>query len=191
MNVAHLHVKGLIAGSYKDFTALYRLYAPQLYAYVYSLTRSSAMAEDILQDTFIKVWEGRAQIDETLSFKSYLFTIARNHLLNEFRRQLNHPVFPHYMNYAMEEESHESTIEQKIDFDEFNRILQKAKKKLPSRQIQIFELNKEQGISIKEIARQFNITEQTARNQLSDAIRFLRKEMGRYAFLFSVLYSML
>jgi DNA-directed RNA polymerase specialized sigma24 family protein len=55
MNVAHLHVKGLIAGSYKDFTALYRLYAPQLYAY--SLTRSSAMAEDILQDTFIKVKE--------------------------------------------------------------------------------------------------------------------------------------
>jgi RNA polymerase sigma-70 factor (ECF subfamily) len=187
-DITRQYIKKLINGSYKDFTALYNLYAPQLYAYVFSLTKSRSLTQDIVQETFIKVWVKREQIDENLSFKSYLFTIARNHLLNEFRRKLNSPVFSDYMHLDAEEPYSESTIEMEIDFDEFNRSLRQAKERLPRRQAQIFELNKEQDISVKEIAQMLNISEQVVRNQLSAALQIIRSEMGKYAFLFVIFF---
>ena len=188
MNVTELHVKKLIAGSYEDFTVLYHRYASQLYAFVFHLTGSQFIAKDIVQDTFLKVWLNREQIDLKLSFRAYLFTIAKNQILNEFRRQMNNPIFSDYMHLNMEENFFENTTEQKIDFDEFNRLLCQSKKKLSPAQSRIFGLNKEQGISVKEIAQMLNITEQTVRNQLSAALHILRKEMGKYSFLLIIIF---
>lgn len=78
------YINGLIAGSYKDFTSLYEIYAPQLYAFIFKLTRSKIHSKDILQETFISIWVHRKQTNPDLSFKSYLFTIARNLVLNDF-----------------------------------------------------------------------------------------------------------
>lgn len=184
------YIEKLIAGSYDAFTSLYHLYAPQLYAYVFSLTESTSMTNDIVQDTFIKIWVKRAEIRTDLSFKSYLFTIAKNQILNEFRRQVKNPVFSDYMSRKMAEEiPEESQIEQLIDFDAFNRQLQQAKKKITPRQVQIFELNKEQGLSIAEISTQLNIKEQVVRNQLSLALHTLRQEMGRFAWVYVLFFA--
>lgn len=182
------YIKGLIADSYKDFTSLYELYAPQLYAFVFKLTRSKTQAKDILQETFINIWVHRKQTNPDLSFKSYIFTIARNLVLNEFRKSINHPILSDYIEYCNQEELSENPTEQKIDFDEFNHHLQAAKKKLTPRQREIFEMNKEDGLSIQEIAMQTAISEQSVRNQLSAAIQQLRKEMKEYLLLFILLF---
>jgi RNA polymerase sigma-70 factor (ECF subfamily) len=189
MNITDQYVKKLIAGSYDAFTALYHIYAPQLYAYIFGLMKSKSITNDIVQETFIIIWVKRAEIREDLSFKSFIFTIAKNKLLNEFRRQLKNPVFSDYMSLQLAEEiPEESRIEQQIDFDEFNRQLQLSKKKITPRQVQIFELNKEQGLSIEEIAVKLNIKEQVVRNQLSLALRTLRGEMGRFMLLFTIFF---
>ena len=193
MDITAQHIKKLIAGSYDAFTYLYGIYAPQLYAFVFSLTASESITEDIVQETFIKVWVKREELKEDLSFKSFLFTIARNKALNEFRRQVRNPVFSDYMSLKMsgmisEEASEDNQIEKEIDFDEFNRRLQRAKKKVAPQQSLIFELNKEQGLSIEEIALKLNIKEQVVRNQLSTALRLIRSEMGKYALLFTMLF---
>lgn len=182
------YVNGLIASSYKDFTCLYELYAPLLYAFVFKLTRSKILSKDILQETFIKIWINRRQTDPTQSFKSYLFTIARNLVLNEFRKNINHPVLPDYLEYCNREEFSENPTEQKIDFDEFNRRLQEAKKKLTPRQKEIFEMSKENGCSVQEIVSYTGVSEQSVRNQLSIALKILRKEMEEYLFLFILLF---
>ena len=182
------YINGLIAGSYKDFTCLYELYAPSLYAFVFKLTRSTTRAKDILQETFINIGVHRKQTNPDLSFKSYLFTIARNLVLNEFRKNINNPILSDYLEYCNQEGLSENPTEQKIDFDEFNRRLQEAKKKLTPRQREIFEMNKEDGLSIHEIAMQTTISEQSVRNQLSAAIQQLRKEMKEYLLLFILLF---
>ncbi|MDR0394997.1 MAG: sigma-70 family RNA polymerase sigma factor [Tannerella sp.] len=183
------YVKKLITGSYDAFTSLYKIYAPQLYAYVFSLMRSKSATNDIVQETFVKIWVKREEIRIDLSFKSYLFTIARNQLLNEFRRQVRNPVFSDYVSLQMiEQVEAESGIEQAIDFDEFNRRLQWAKQKISPRQAQIFEMNKEQGVSVEEIAAQLNIKEQVVRNQLSVALRTIREEMGHFMLLFVLFF---
>lgn len=182
------HIEGLIKGSYKDFTSLYELYAPHLFAFIFKLTRSKTQTKEILQETFIKIWTHRLQTDPEQSFKSYIFTIAKNLVLNEFRRKINNPIFSDYIEYCNSEELSENRTEQKLDFDEFNQRLQDAKKKLTPRQREIFELNKEYGLSIPEIAMRISISEQSVRNQLSAAIQQLRNEMGDYCLLLILLF---
>lgn len=188
-NVEKQYVAGLVKGSYKDFTSLYEIYSPRLYAFVFDLVRSRTITKDIVQETFIKIWVIREQVDVTLSFKSFLFTIARNLVLNEFRRQMNNPVFADYIACTNGEDLAENTIEQQMDFDEFNRRLQEAKLKLTSRQREIFEMNKEQGLSPVEIAHKISITEQSVRNQLSASLQILKREMADYQLLFVLFFG--
>ena len=89
MDVERIYLERLRSGSYRDFTKLYESYASRLYAFALHLTHSDALAKDIVQETFIKVWVRREQIDLDMSFSAFLFTMAKNQLLNEFRRQAN------------------------------------------------------------------------------------------------------
>lgn len=183
-----LHIQGLKRGSYKDFTALYEQYVPYLFAFILDITKSKTLAEDIVQDVFIKIWTLRKDIDETLSFKSYLFTIARNMIISEFRQRIHNAEFIDYIEYLNKEDKSSITIEEKLDFDEFNKLLQCAKQKLTERQREIFVLCKETGKSPAEVAEQLSISDQSVRNQLSIALKILRKELDKYNFLFSTFF---
>jgi RNA polymerase sigma-70 factor (ECF subfamily) len=184
------YLKQLKEDSHEAYTALYNFYLPKLYAFIYNLTRSKQAAEDIVQETFVKLWMNRANInpDPETSFKSYLFTIARNLMLDEFRRQINHPVFTEYIEYANQIQLSENTTENHIDFSEFCTQLNKAKKKLSSRQLEIFHLNKESGKDIEAIAAHLGISPKSVRNQLSTALSILRKEMKDFVALFVFLF---
>lgn len=188
MNIEQMYVERLRNGSYKDFTKLYELYASHLYAFAFGLTRSEDLAEDIVQETFIKVWVRRELINLDMSFKSFLFTMARNQLLNEFRRQVNNPLFMDDVAYTEPSEGSETTVERKISIDEFNQRLEQAKQKLTPRQRELFELNKEQGVSVQEIVTKIPITEQSVRNQVSQALQVLKKELGRCSFLLTLFF---
>ena len=180
MDVERIYLERLRSGSYRDFTKLYESYASRLYAFALHLTH--------VQETFIKVWVRREQIDLDMSFSAFLFTMAKNQLLNEFRRQANSPLFLEDVVLNESGDGEETAIERKLSFEEFNHRLEIAKQKLTPRQRELFELNKEQGITITEIAAKALISEQSVRNQLSQALRVLRKELGKYALLFSLFF---
>lgn len=182
------HIIALQKGSYEAFTILYKLYLPRLYAFIFDLVRSRSMAEEIVQETFIRLWETHDKLDMELSFKSYLFTIARNRLLNELRKRINNSDFCEYLDYSDKISLSENTTEQSLDFDDFCRELARAKTKLTPRQAEIFDLQKEQGLSVKETAEKIGISEQGVRNQLSAALKILRNEMKDFSALFIFLF---
>ena len=194
MDVERIYLERLRSGSYRDFTKLYESYASRLYAFALHLTHSDALAKDIClhiascAPQFIKVWVRREQIDLDMSFSAFLFTMAKNQLLNEFRRQANSPLFLEDVVLNESGDGEETAIERKLSFEEFNHRLEIAKQKLTPRQRELFELNKEQGITITEIAAKAFISEQSVRNQLSQALHVLRKELGKYALLFSLFF---
>lgn len=189
MNIEQKHLEGIRGGSYKDFQILYEQYVSVLQPFVYGLTKSQSITKDIVQETFMKVWVNRAQIDPTLSFKSYLFKIARNHVIDEFRRQMSNPLFEDYLQHCESPELSENPTGKDLDYDEFVIRLEKAKQKLQPRQREIFELSKEQGLSASEIASRINVTEQSIYNQLSLSIQILRKEMGPYLPMFILFFG--
>lgn len=181
------HIASLQQDSYNDFKILYEAFAGRLFGFVCGLTKSKTIAKDVVQETFLRVWLNRKSIDPQQSFKSYLFKIAQNLIIDGFRRQLTHPVFDNYLDYCNQVETNEN-VEQKIDFDLFVKRLEVAKCKLTPRQREIFEMSKEQNLSVPEIAKHLSIGEQTIYNQLSVALQLLRKEIGSMMLLMFAIF---
>lgn len=183
------NIIGLKNGSYKDFEIIYDTYYPNLYGFIFGLTKSHTETKDIAQETFIKVWINRENIDPQFSFKSYLFRIAQNLITDVFRRTLNSPIFLAYENCCEDILQDSRNVERKIDFDLFRVKLEKAKNKLSPRQKEIFELNKEQDIESSKIAETLGITEQTVYNQIHTSLKILKKEFNKEDFLFFLFFA--
>ena len=85
------------------------------------------------------------------------------------------------------ENSQENNTENEVYFDEFLDKLNEAKKKLSSRQLVIFELSREKGCSIKDIAEKMGVSEKTVKNQLTLALKTLKSELSLLHYLLLVL----
>jgi RNA polymerase sigma-70 factor (ECF subfamily) len=121
-----------------------------------------------------------------------LFKVAQNLIIDGFRKQLGNPVFESYLDYRDKLASGGEDVEQKMDFDLFVKRLEVAKKQLTPRQREIFELSKEQGVPVSEIAARLHLTEQTVYNQLSVAMQTLRKNMKvAFCLLFCLFFDIM
>ena len=169
-------IQKLKSGSTPAYKELYERWVSRLYSFVYRYVKSETVADDIIQETFLRIWSNRSGLNPESSFKSYLFTISWHLLLKELRRQLNHPSMDEYLAYQNGPSVSEEYIESNIDLEHFHTALIRAKRKLSPRQREIFELNKEQ----------LSIHEQVVRNQLSAALKTIRTELQSLAFLLSI-----
>lgn len=131
------------AGSEKAYYTLYKMWVSRLYRFVYQYLKSEDATDDIVQETFCRIWTNREKLDPDSSFKAYLFTIAYHFLIKELRRQLNNASMEEYVEYNENARISEEDAEKDIDFDQFCKALQRAKANLSPRQREIFELNKE------------------------------------------------
>jgi len=189
MREERLIIEQLNSGSYDSFKRLYDLWADRLYLFVFKLVKSEAIAQDIVQECFIKIWENRMGIHPEKSFKSYLFTIAYNRIVNDFRAQLRHPMMGEYIGYTSTL-ADENNAERHLSMEEFLDRLQQAKIKLTERQREVFEMSKEENLSHAEIEQRLGISNQAVRNYLASALRKIRSELKDYAPLLA-LYCLL
>lgn len=174
-------------GSYHAFTKLYEEYFDLLYGFVFSLTRSHETTTEIVQETFIKVWINRHNIDLDKSFKSWLYRIAHNLILDEVKKQFHTPLFEDYLVHVSDPKL-ATTEEDELDFDTFRKTLHKVKGELPPRQAEVFELCKEKGLSAADVAQQLSISEQAVYNHLSQAMKTVREKMSHFSFLLSLFF---
>ncbi len=185
--------KELIAGMKREtggdvcFRELYESLYPPLYRFVYSCVKSADTAKDITHESLVKLWMHRETLDENRSVRAYLFTTCRNSLVKELRRQLRNPNVRDWV-----ELSAAVSVESRIsyDYDAYLKGLDAAKAKLSPRQKQIFRLNREEGLSAREISGQLGISEQVVRNQLSSALKKIRDYLLKYMPLLIVIFRL-
>ena len=168
------------SGSEKAYKELYEQWVSRLYRFVFQYLKSKDASEDVVQETFLRIWSNRANLNPDTSFKSYLFTIAYHFLLKEIRRQLNNPLMEDYVDYLNRLSTETIEVESLMCYDQFVEALEKGKQYLSPRQRTIFEMNKEYGMSIPEISEKLSITNQVTRNQLCMALKILRVELRQY-----------
>lgn len=167
-------------GSEKAYQELYEQWVSRLYGFVFQYLKSKDATDDVVQETFLRIWSNRANLNPDVSFKSYLFTIAYHFLLKEMRRQLNNPLMEDYVEYLNRSSTETAEAESLMCYDQFVNALEKGKQYLSPRQRIIFEMNKEYGMSISEISEKLSITNQVVRNQLCMALKILRVELRQY-----------
>jgi RNA polymerase sigma-70 factor (ECF subfamily) len=129
----------------------------------------------------------RSKIDPALSFKAWLFKIAKNQLLNDIKKNLSDPVFEDYLIHC-ENNNLVAQSDQDFDLELFRIALVKAKQKLSPRQIQVFEMCKEEGLTAPEVSQKLNISEAAVYNYLSQSLSLIKKEMKELSFVFFVFF---
>lgn len=179
----------LKSDSMQSFEKLYFRYSAKLYNFVLKLSKGDTfMAEELVQRTFIKVWENRSQINPEKAFLSYVFTIAKNMLLNEYQHQTIEFIYREYIkeNFAATIDN----IELEVNRNLLDEYIEKLTEKLPEKRREIFILSRRKGLSNKEIAKQLNISESTIETQLSKALAFLKNELRmHYEFILLIIIS--
>src|SRR5690554_5362054 len=97
IDIIKSYIRELKNDSHKAFNAIYDMYADKLYAFALAHTKSRQMSEDIVQDTFLKLWKIRKTINTEGSLQSLLFKISKNKIIDMFRSQINKVEFELYL----------------------------------------------------------------------------------------------
>lgn len=189
VDILRSYINELQKGSHKAFNAIYDMYADKLYAFAFAHTKSKELAHDIVQDTFLKLWTMRETISCNGSLQSLLFTMSHHKMIDVFRSQINNVEFVDYIEYCEYADPEGNVTEKKIFFDDFLKALKLCKSVLPHRQLEIFEMSREKGKDIEEIAFLLDISEQTVKNQLTSAMKTLKTELSKYNLLFVILFE--
>jgi RNA polymerase sigma-70 factor, ECF subfamily len=166
-------------GDEQAFELLFRKYFVRLCAFSNKFLGDPEIAQEIVQDVFAKVWEGRNEIDPEDSLKSYLFKIAKNLSINNLKRkeveskytEIYKLVYSDYSDFS----PYESLLARELEDNIASSI-----GKLPAECRKVFELSRTEGLKYKEIADALNISVKTVEAQMSKALRVLRVELSDY-----------
>ena len=162
----------LIDGNEDAFCELYAVYKNRLIYFAMRFLKSREYAEDVFQDAFTIIWQGRRFINPDASFSSYLYTIVRNRILNQLRDLVN------------QDKLKEQILQQAVDYsndtqneilaNDLKQLISCAMQQLTPRQRKIFEMSREQQMSHKEIADVLGISVNTVQESISTSLRTLR-----------------
>lgn len=154
------------------FEEIFKRYWNPLYVFAFKKLKDEDDAKDVVQNVFINFWRRSATLEITDTLEKYLFSAVRYELLHKISQSIKQQEkITHYYNVVMpnfmtaldplQQKELMAAIEQQIDA-------------LPDRLKEIYQLSKEENLSIKEIAMRLNISEQTVKNQLGTALKKLR-----------------
>lgn len=171
----------IAVGDEAAFRDLFNFYQPRLYTAALRMTGDSALAKDIYQDIFLKVWLNRATLAGMENFPGWLFTVTRNHIYDSLKRAAKKRASPlelHQDNSADTSADPEHLLQGK----EFSQVLQNAIRQLPDKQRETYQLIKQKGLSRNEVAEKMGISPETVKSNLDVAQRKIRafclKELG-------------
>ena len=165
-------------GSISVFEKIFSLYHKRIYYFCLHLYQSPDEASETVQKVFVALWEQRMQVDENKSITSYLFTIARYMVYQEFKRQVYKKAALDHL--SLNTSDFNNTTKDDVLFNELVSFLDSVIKRLPERQREIFKLNRFTGLTYRQIADQLNITENTVDTQIRKALDFIRKNYKAY-----------
>ncbi|BAV05641.1 RNA polymerase sigma-70 factor, ECF subfamily [Filimonas lacunae] len=149
------------------FDLLFHQFADPVITYIRFRLQDEHDAEDVLQEVFIKLWDKRSSIDVHTSFKNYLYTIVQNSIIDhqrKLKRKKYHPA-------ETPPDTQEDTCQPNdhYQYKQLNQLWQQAIKRLPVQMGRIYVMRNEEALSVKEIASELDLSEQTVKNQLHTA----------------------
>ncbi len=161
---------------------LFKTYYKPLCNYAYSFLNDRDEAEEVVQATFINVWDKRQSIEIKTSTKSYLYRMVRNASLNVIKHSKVKQAHVKY-EIAGGEPSHEEVTQSVISSELEKRIVE-AMKTLPEQCRLVFQLSRFEELKYGEIAEQLNISVKTVENHMGKALKIMREQLKAYLPLF-------
>ena len=168
-------VKQLIKGNQLAFSFLYNKYAEQTYLLSLKYLGNKALAEDAVQNLFLKIWIKREEIDENKPFNRFLFTILKNDLLNVIRDKKKEIfVLENCLEIILNTNTEKYEYEEDEKYEYQLGILEKAVKGLSEQRKKIFMLKHQEKYTNQEIADLLNLSINTIKHQYYQSLKQIR-----------------
>jgi RNA polymerase sigma-70 factor (family 1) len=163
----------IAAGDERAFTKLFEACRANIYTTALRMTRDTGVAEEILQDVFLKVWLKREELPELQNFSGWLYTVAQNLTFNACKKMTRE-------NERLAPIKEETDLPVNLNAEhlylekEIAGILQKAVDRLPDKQRETYILIKEQGMKREDAAFRLHVSPETVKSNLEQAVRSVR-----------------
>ncbi|WP_164974117.1 RNA polymerase sigma factor [Filimonas effusa] len=160
-------------GDVAAFDIIYKRYHESLYAFILRYLKSPQLAEDILQEVFMKLWEVRKQLRPGATFSAYLYKIARNKVFKTFRKIAadDEKILVLAGSLAATTEDPQAMAL----WVEYQRLFENAVERLPVQRKKVFRLCRQEGCTYDEVAAQLHISRNTVKEHMVLGTRFIRE----------------
>ena len=168
-------IQCLIDGDEKAYIFLFDKYYRTLHSYAVSLVQSREMAQDIVQNVFLKTWKSRKKLNAQYSIRNFLLKAVYNEFINSYQKNkammlLNRKYF------ESAQEVFESTDENEMY--RMVKIMNKEIQNLPPKCKKVFLLSKKEGLTNYEISEYLNISNKTVEAQITKAFKMLKEKLA-------------
>lgn len=171
-------IVALKKGDRSVFSEVYFLYHEKIFFFVKRKTDSPYIAEEVTQLAFIKLWQSRENLSESHPLFSQLFRIVQSVLIDELRKQATYLSKTGKVIHLSVDEY--SDVLEKLSEKEMRSRIMKIVEAMPSNRRKVFEMNRLQGMSYKQIAEQLSLSVKTVEYHLLEALKQLKRELGHH-----------
>lgn len=168
------------------FQLLFDRHRNRIYRIAMLYVKSPALAEDIVQDVFLKLWFQRKNLTALSSLESWIYTVAKNLTINSLKK-LTHE-WTAKEKWTQDNIQFENTTDHKIRKAQYKKLLQIAIEKLPAQQQKVYFLAKEKGLSYETIASQLSLSPLTVKTHMSRALASIRVFLRKHDIDFLLLF---
>lgn len=176
-------IKAIREGDKSIFESAFNSYFPDVYRYVFGKTKSAHIAEEVTQLTFIKLWQNRERLEDSVKLNFVIFRIASTTLIDEVRKQNN---FRRLVNELGVHQSNQNKQE-KPDALENNDMIKILLNKMPEMRRKVYEMSRLEGFTYEEIAVLLDISIKTVEKHVSKAIKQV-KELKEKIYYFIIMF---
>ena len=162
------------------FETLYERYFDRLFSYADAKTGDHYLAQEIVQELFIHLWQHRHQLAVTSSVRAYLFTSAKHLVIDQYRRTAARS--RHRAAFSDHQPLAANLTDEQFEADELQQTYERLLARLPSKCRHVFSLSR-QGYTNREIADREGIAEKTVEQHITKALHLLRQHLTNPAML--------
>jgi RNA polymerase sigma-70 factor (ECF subfamily) len=168
------------------FQLLFEHYHNLVYKVSLLYVKSPTLAQDIVQDVFMKIWFQRKDLPDIVSFESWIYTLSRNLTINSVKKlAYEHKAKTTFNNLQTR---FDDTTDHKIRNSQYNALLQQAIHELPEQQQKVYRLGKESGLSYEAIAQELSLSPLTVKTHMARALASIRSFLQKHDKEFIILF---
>lgn len=167
-------IRAVALGEEKAYREVYERYKTTIYSTIFNLCDDEFVAEEVLQETFIRLWHYREKLADVVDFDAWIYRVAKNVFLSKIKSLktshepldlILHDIFFTPMSYS------------NVEYVELERAFEKAIANLSPKQRLTYELIKKEGLSRKEVAKLLDVSPETVKWNLDESVKKIRSSM--------------
>lgn len=179
-------VSRLKQGDPSAFEAIFEAHHWKIQQYALRLLRDESLSDDIVQDTFLHFWLQRSALEDHRSIVPYLYVIARRVIIDHWRKAATSKAFLDRLFHRIQ--TSDNTTEEEINANELTYITESGLQQLSPQQRAVFMLSREEGLTYQQIADRIQISRDTVKYHLVNALKILREHFQQHGVIYIALF---